>query len=253
VGAADFYDGLAPLYHLVYENWEASGKRQATALDSIIRSALGDAQHRIRDVACGIGTQSLGLAALGHRVTASDLSDAAVQRARQEAASRGLSIDFSVADMRALSSHSNGDFDVVVCMDNSLPHLLNDEDIAEAIDRFLVALRPGGLCLISVRDYAALERGGTQLRPHGVRLENGRRWLLFQLWEWRGAIYDLHFYLVEDNERGPCTTHVFRSSYYAVAIERLIELMSRGGFEQVRRINDVFFQPIISARKPGCS
>lgn len=47
---ANFYDDLAPLYHLVYEDWEASVKRQATALDSIIRSALGEAQHRIRDV-----------------------------------------------------------------------------------------------------------------------------------------------------------------------------------------------------------
>lgn len=249
VSPADFYDDLAPFYHLVYDDWPASVKRQAAALDSIIRSALGAMPHRIRDVACGIGTQSLGLAALGHQVTASDLSARAVERAGREAASRGLSIDFSVADMRAVVPHSNGGFDVVLCADNSLPHLLTDEDITAALERFLMALRPGGLCLISVRDYAALEKGGVQIKPHGVRIETGTRWVLFQLWQWRGAIYDLDFYFVEDRGGSRCTTHVFRSSYYAVSIERIMELMLRAGFEQVRRLNDLFFQPIIAARK----
>ena len=240
------YNSLAPLYHLVYEDWEASINRQAAALDSIIRSALGDGQHRIRDVACGIGTQSLGLAALGYRVTASDLSEVAVERARREGAFRRLSIDFSAGDMRAVS---NGEFDVVLCADNSLPHLLSDDAIAEAMRAFLAALRPGGLCLISVRDYAALDQGGTQLKPHGVRIENGTRWLLFQLWEWRRAIYDLSFYFIEDDGRDACKTHVFRSAYYAVSIERLMELMRKAGFEQVRRMDDVFFQPIVCGRK----
>src|SRR5262249_30726242 len=97
-----FYDGLAPIYHLIYPAWEASIRRQAIALDSLIRQHWGEEKLRILDVACGIGTQALGLAGLGHAVTALDLSPAAVERARAEAARRALSIDFSVADMRAL-------------------------------------------------------------------------------------------------------------------------------------------------------
>jgi SAM-dependent methyltransferase len=247
--SAEFYDGLAPLYHLVYENWEASIERQGNALDSIIRSSLGGTPQSVLDVACGIGTQCLGLAALGHRVTGSDLSPAAVQRARREAASRGMSIDFSVADMRAPNSRDRRDFDVVLCADNSLPHLLSDEDITGALSQFLASLKPGGLCLISVRDYAALERGGVQVKQHGVRAENGTRWILFQLWEWHGSIYDLHFYFVADDGKHPCVTHVFRSSYYAVLIEHLIRLMVSVGFEQVQRIDNVFFQPVIAGRR----
>jgi SAM-dependent methyltransferase len=245
----EFYDGLAPLYHLVYENWEVSIERQGKALDSIIRSCLGETPQTILDVACGIGTQCLGLAALGHRVSGSDLSPAAVQRARQEAVSRGMSIDFAVADMRSPIIHRDRDFDVVLCADNSLPHLLSDEEIVEALGQFLAALKPGGLCLISVRDYDVLERGGVQVKHHGVRSEKGTRWILFQLWAWRGSIYDLHFYFVADDGQSSCVTHVFRSSYYAVSIEHLIRLMVSVGFEQVRRINDVFFQPVIAGRR----
>ena len=249
MSAVEFYDRLAPLYHLVYENWEESIERQGKALDSIIRSCLGETPQSILDVACGIGTQCLGLAALGHRVTGSDLSPAAVQRARREAVSRGMSIDFTVADMRAPNDHRRRDFDVVLCADNSLPHLLSDEEITGALGQFLATLKPGGLCLISLRDYAALERGGVQVKQHGVRSEKGTRWILFQLWEWRGSIYDLHFYFVADDGQSPCVTHVFRSSYYAISIEHLIRLMVSVGFEQVRRINDVFFQPVIAGRR----
>jgi SAM-dependent methyltransferase len=249
MSAVEFYDGLAPLYHLVYENWEASIERQGKALDAIIRSCLGETPQSILDVACGIGTQCLGLAALGHRLTCSDLSPAAVQRARREASARGMSIDFTVADMRASNDHQKRDFDVVLCADNSLPHLLSDEEITVALRQFLAALKPGGLCLISVRDYARVERGGIQVKQHGVRTEKGKRWILFQLWEWRGPIYDLHFYFVADDVQSSCVTHVFRSCYYAVSIEHLIQLMVSVGFEQVRRIDDVFFQPVIAGRR----
>src|SRR5215471_9239016 len=80
--AEDFYDRLAPFYHLVYPDWEASVQRQAAALDGILRDRWGSECRAILDVACGIGTQALGLARLGYAVTGSDLSSAAVARAR---------------------------------------------------------------------------------------------------------------------------------------------------------------------------
>jgi 2-polyprenyl-3-methyl-5-hydroxy-6-metoxy-1,4-benzoquinol methylase len=95
----EFYDQLAPYYHLIFPDWEASIQRQAAALDGIISAHWGDVRMSILDLACGIGTQALGLASLGHTVTASDVSPTAVERARREAHKRSLRIDFSVADI----------------------------------------------------------------------------------------------------------------------------------------------------------
>jgi hypothetical protein len=67
---AEFYDGLAEDYHLVYADWDASIRRQAAALDRLIRERTGTQHCRILDCTCGIGTQSLGLAALGSRTSA---------------------------------------------------------------------------------------------------------------------------------------------------------------------------------------
>ena len=59
-----FYDELAPLYHLVYENWEASVARQGKALASLIGEHWGAGARTVLDAAVGIGTQALGLLAL---------------------------------------------------------------------------------------------------------------------------------------------------------------------------------------------
>jgi glycine/sarcosine N-methyltransferase len=54
-------------------------------------------------------------------VTASDLSEAAVMRAKHEAKIRGMEISFLVSDMTSMSQIMEGNFDVVAAMDNALP------------------------------------------------------------------------------------------------------------------------------------
>jgi len=56
----NFYDALAPWYHLVYQDWEATIGRQGRALSSLLASEWGSLPHRVLDAAVGIGTQALG-------------------------------------------------------------------------------------------------------------------------------------------------------------------------------------------------
>ena len=131
-----YYNSLAPYYKLIYADWEASVQRQASALDGIIREFFGENVHHILDAACGIGTQSIGLAQVGHTVIASDISSAAIEHARTEASTRGLSIEFRLADMRQLWQVHQRQFDVVIACDNAVPHLLSDDDILQAFEQF---------------------------------------------------------------------------------------------------------------------
>src|SRR5579859_538968 len=85
---AAFYNDLAEHYHLIFEDWDRSIERQASVLGPLLEARAGAAPLKVLDCACGIGTQTIGLAKRGHRVTGSDLSDAAVARARREAGMR---------------------------------------------------------------------------------------------------------------------------------------------------------------------
>jgi SAM-dependent methyltransferase len=95
-----FYDDLAPYYHLIFENLDASMARQGDALVHLIGKELGPSMPldaRILDAACGIGTQTLPLAARGFRLVARDLSPAAVARLQREADARRLVVDAALA------------------------------------------------------------------------------------------------------------------------------------------------------------
>ena len=148
----DFYDGLASDYHLVYgDRWDEAVERQGAALDRLIRHARPGATD-ILDCSCGIGTQAIGLARRGYRVSGTDLSQRSVERARLEAARLGAEIAFGVADFRDLAKVA-GEFDVVISCDNAVSHLLGDADLSRALREMRSKLRPGGLLVVSTRDF----------------------------------------------------------------------------------------------------
>lgn len=249
---ARFYDQLAADYHLIYEDWDAATERQGRALDAVIRSVLGPAPATVLDCACGIGTQAVGLALRGHRVTGTDISPAAAGRAGREAARRGLELPVRAADMRALP-FGDGTFDVVVCADNSLPHLLTDEHLLTALGEMRRVLRSEGLLLISTRPYDRLRRSRPASTAPQLHGSGGGRTVTFQLWDWSedGERYDLeHFQLVpaDDDWR----VGVRRTTYRALTERQLAGLVTDAGFDGPawRQPEDSgFFQPLLMARR----
>ncbi len=249
------YDEIARLYHLIYLDWNGAIARQASALDAIIRQYGGRSPRSILDVSCGIGTQALGLAALGYAVTASDLSSAAVQRARREAGERNLAISFAVADMRRCAQVHGSGFDVVLSADNSIPHLLGDDAIREAFGSFHQCLRPGGITILGVRDYLTEDRSSPGLIPYGFRSEGDDRYFVVQTRDWDGDFYDVGMYFVRE-ARGstPSTVTAAMSRYYAVTIERLVSLLEESSFIEIHRLDGApnQRQPLLVARRgPG--
>ncbi|WNI25388.1 class I SAM-dependent methyltransferase [Streptomyces sp. ITFR-16] len=260
-----FYDDLAADYDLMYADWQASIERQAAALSTLIDAALpadGPLAYDVLDCACGIGTQALGLAALGHRVTGTDLSPVAADRAAKEAAERGLSLRTTAADMRELP-FLDSSFDVVVCADNSLPHLLTPQAVLAALGEMRRVLRPGGVLLLSTRPYDRLRRERPASTQPQVREDADGRVVTFQLWHWRpdGERYDLeHFQLLPgapaagstDGEAG-WGVRTRRTSYWALSQAQIVEFATRAGLrEPVWHEPDEsgFFQPVLVARRP---
>jgi SAM-dependent methyltransferase len=240
-----FYDALAPYYHLIYPDWEASSQRQSQALVTILGEFGIRLGGRLLDAAAGIGTQALGLAAAGYDVSASDVSAGAIERLVQEAARRQLSVRARVADLRTLSSTFAETFDAVLACDNAIPHLLSDAEIASAFAECRTCLRPGGILIVSVRDYATIERRSPDVRPYASHTEGGHRYTAEQEWVWDGDRYDLTLRLTAEAPGEPPHRQLFRTRYYAVTIARLLELMGAAGFARVERRDGAFFQPLV--------
>lgn len=249
-GTAAFYDELAPFYPLLYSNWDDAVSRQGLALSNLLAELGVLRGDTVLDAACGVGTQALGLLGQGHRVVASDVSAGAIARFKAELERRALQAEAHVDDMRELAGAEPGSAAAVIACDNSVPHLLSDAEIARAFASFHRTLKPGGWMVISVRDYASIERKTPDVRPYGLRRDGDRRFLAVQVWEWDADQYDLRLYLTTESG-GACETRVLTTRYYAVSIQRLMQIMSAAGFADVQRRDDVLFQPVLIGRRAG--
>jgi hypothetical protein len=113
-------------------------------------------------------------------------------------------------------------------------------------------LRPGGGCLLSIRAYDKEARGRGIVKPYGVRQEGGKRYVIFQVWDFEGEQYALSMYFIEDDmQSAAVTTHVMRSHYYAISPPHLQALMEQSGFADVQQLEEAFYQPVFVGTKPA--
>lgn len=213
----------------------------------------GSPAGRLLDCTCGIGTQALPLASLGYAVTATDVSLAAVDRARAEAAVREIAVDFEVCDIRDVRAHVEGSFGVVISCDNALPHLLTEEDLDAALRSVRACLRPGGLFLVSLRDYEELRRTRPDGVPTAVHGEVGSRHGSGQAWRWSpdAAYVDIELFIFSEEAAGSWRTRSGNTRYRALLRAELESLLVRAGFTAVEwLIPDAtgYYQPIVLAK-----
>ena len=248
-----FYDGLADHYHRIYESWEDSIDRQASALDDLIKSNGRISSPEILDCSCGIGTQTLGLAKLGYQIRGSDLSPKAIERAKAEAAQRGLDVQFKVANFLDLDSAMARTFDVVLTCDNSLPHLLTEADLDRALTCITTVLQPGGLFIASIRDYDALLQEKPDATPPRVTGSGDDETIVFQVWEWADddRTYSIRLFIMR-RESDAWQTDELVTRYRAIRRDELTSALDRSGFADITWLQPEqsgFFQPVVFAYK----
>ena len=104
---------------------------------------------RVQDAPCGFGRHSLALARRGFKVTGVDLSETELGRARERARAAGLTLTLVRQDMRDMEFA--GEFDLALNLFSSIGYFSDDEDRL-LLDRFCMALRPGGGFVLDTRN-----------------------------------------------------------------------------------------------------
>jgi 2-polyprenyl-3-methyl-5-hydroxy-6-metoxy-1,4-benzoquinol methylase len=245
-----FYDSMASQYDKFYQDWQSATREEAAFLRGIFERSGFDASARILDCACGIGTQAIGLAALGYDVTASDISAGELREAEKRAAENGVSLCLRQADFRSLEDSFSERFDIVIAMDNALPHMLTAADLKAAVQSIAGLLREGGLFVASIRDYdRLLSEKPAYSAPYVHKTDQGQR-VLFQTWDWHGENYRFIQYIIED--AGTPEIQKFECEYRAVRRAELTACLREAGFREVlwRMPEETgFYQPIVIAGK----
>lgn len=248
-----FYDELAFSYHLLFTDYHEAVLTQGKILhEFILRCVKKEVSSlHVLDCSCGIGTQAIGLALAGYRVTATDVSPVSIEKARENAKLHEVSIPFDVADFRTLNVDVSGTFDIVLSADNALPHLLSDEELQIACTQLFQKVKAGGNVLLTIRDYDAF----VQEKPSATTprvLDDGKR-IVFQTWDWSetGKTYLVKQFILQE-QQGEWQTTCYQTYYRALLRKELSDFLSRAGFVNIEwhfPEQSGFYQPVVIARK----
>lgn len=118
----------------------------ATSLNSIELDLLGDLTgKRVLHLQCHFGQDSISLARMGAQVTGVDLSDKAIDTARQLAKEIGVDAQFICTDLYELPKHLHEQYDIVFTSYGVLGWLPDMDRWAALVAQFV---RPGGQLIL---------------------------------------------------------------------------------------------------------
>jgi glycine/sarcosine N-methyltransferase len=148
LNSTEFYNRLARAFD-VMTDWQS---RLALEMPFLQRTMNRYGVKSVLDAACGTGWHSIALAQKGYAAAGCDASPAMIERARENAAQSRVNVRFEVADFTRLGVFPKT-FDAILCLGNSLPHLLSQEALIDALGAMRARLRSGGVVILHNLNY----------------------------------------------------------------------------------------------------
>jgi len=254
------YDDFSADYDR-FVNWEARLAAEMAFIEDRLQEA---GVRRVLDAACGTGMHAIALAQRGYEVVGADFSAGMIERARDNAvqvAGAGVDVRFEVAGFGALArtlipTGEAGTFDAVLCLGNSLPHLLTPTDLAAALADFAACLGPGGLLLVQNRNFdAVLAQRERWMEPQSYRERVDSEeveWLFLRFYDFEpDGTLTFNLLTLKREETGPWTQHVTSTRLRPLLQAELSSALQAAGFERLTYWGDMQGAPFDLESSPN--
>ncbi|HVN53855.1 MAG TPA: class I SAM-dependent methyltransferase [Anaerolineaceae bacterium] len=231
------YDAFSNDYDR-FVNWPARLAFELPFIEDQLRRlqpGAPGAPIRILDAACGTGQHALALAKKGFAVSGADLSEGMIARARENSSAAGMEIPFAVAGFDSLAGlYPPESFDALLCLGNSLPHLISRPNLGAALSAFARLLRPGGLLLVQNRNFdAVLARQERWMDPQSDRSEDTDR-VFIRFYDFRpDGLISFNILTLRREKLGEWKQTITTTLLRPQTRAELVELAGRASFEEI--------------------
>lgn len=168
-----FYDELADDYDSMTQ-FEKRFEKEEPAFKKFV----GDYYlKKVLDIGSGTGFHSVLLAKLGCEVTAVDVSEKMLMQLQNNASKYEVTVKTVQSSFQELATKVDSGFDGIFCMGNSLPHLLNIDEIDSALTNFNSVLKDGGKLFLHILNYNRILK--EKKRIQNVREVGGKTYIRY--------------------------------------------------------------------------
>jgi len=252
------YDSFSSDYDR-FVNWPSRLAYELPLIEQQLgRLADTGAAHplRVLDAACGTGMHAIALAQRGFQAAGADLSPGMVARARENAAAAGLDIPFETAGFGGLAQTFRASplypFDTLLCLGNSLPHLLAPQEVAGALVDFAACLRPGGLLLVQNRNFDAVMAGRERWMEPQSYHEAGAEWIFLRFYDYRpDGLIDFNILTLKREAGGDWKQSVTTTRLRPLLYKELAEALAQAGFGEIEYFGNMTGAPFDPQTSPN--
>jgi glycine/sarcosine N-methyltransferase len=228
-----------------FVNWPSRLAAEMPFIERILGVTEVGGPLRVLDAACGTGMHAIALAKAGYKTAGADLSVGMIEQACANALAERVSVRFEKAGFGELGKVFGEDsFDALLCLGNSLPHLLDSEALAISLADFAACLSPGGLVLIQNRNFdSVLSSRERWMEPQTYRQE-GREWLYLRFYDFEPD--DLITFNIVTLERigdAPWTQSITTTRLRPWRQSELVVALSEIGFRDISCYGDMAGNP----------
>jgi len=226
VNAEEFYNRLAGAFDIMTD-WQ---KRLALEMPFLEKTLRARSALSVLDTACGTGWHSIALARKGFAAAGSDVSPAMIERARQNAAESRVNVFFTVADFSRLVKIP-GTFDALLCLGNSLPHVLSEPALRETFRQMKGKIRAGGAIILHNLNYDLRWKK----QPRFFAAEGNAENIVWRFADYGAEFITFHTALFERRGRDPAGWSVkvnstLQKPWQAADLDRIL---SEEGFQNI--------------------
>ncbi len=225
VPVSQFYDRLAPDYDRM-TGFEKRFVHEKPFFRLLVeRHGISTAL----DAGCGTGFHALLLAQLGVRVTAVDVSGDMLRVLASHAHTLRLDVRMLESSFETLHTKQLPKFDAVVCLGNSLAHMMSGQALQLALENFASVLRPGGILFLQNLNFDRIL--ARRERVQSVKEVDGVTYVRF--YDYEGDCVRFNILRLERKDGG--LAHSLESiPLRPVMRDELLGVLGRTGFADVR-------------------
>ncbi|MBN2147887.1 MAG: class I SAM-dependent methyltransferase [Anaerolineales bacterium] len=227
------YDVLSENYDR-FMNWEARLAGEMPFIEQQL-CLLGAGRLRVLDSACGTGMHAIALAKRGYAAFGADLSEEMVAKARRNAAMAGVRVRFETAGFGELSrTFGKASCEGLLCLGNSLPHLLTRQTLAAGLADFAACMRLGGILLIQNRNFDAVMTNRQRWMEPQSHAEGEEEWIFLRFYDFDSdGLLTFHMLVLHREGAGAWSQQVASTRLRPLEQSELLAALDQAGFREI--------------------